>query len=438
MERKQNEEVRVRNWSGTYEYRASAVEAPTSIEEVQALVARSPRIRALGTRHSFNDLADTEGVLVTTTEIPPHFVLDAERRIVTVGAGTRYAALATYLTDEGWALHNMGSLPHISVAGAIATGTHGSGNRNGNLSTAVRALEIVGADGDLRTVRQGDPDFPGSVVALGALGVTTRVTLAVQPRYLVRQDTYRNLPWDTLLDRFAEVSGGAYSVSVFTVWASDDVEQLWVKRRVDDEGATVPDDYFGAVRDRQERPELVEGISENLTRRGTVVPWLFGLPHFRLDTPPSAGDEIQSEYFVDIADAGPALTAMRGLADRVAPHLTLTELRTMSADDLWLSPAAGRDSLAIHFTWMNHPDEVFALLPAIEDALRPFRTRPHWGKLNRFEPAQLADVYPRLGDMRDLVLRTDPQGKFRNEYLERVLGLESGGELPEVSAPMGA
>ena len=428
----------MKNWSSTYEFTAPRIVAPESIAEVQRIVAGASRVRALGTRHSFNGIADTTGTLLDVTALPEEITIDAAAGTVTASGNTRYGVVAAALEREGLALHNMGSLPHISVAGAIATGTHGSGNRNGNLSTAVRALEIVGADGELRTVRQGDPDFPGSVVALGALGVTTRVTLAVQPRYLVRQDTYRNLPWDTLLDRFAEVSGGAYSVSVFTVWASDEVEQLWVKRRVDDEGATVPDDYFGAVRDLEERPELVEGISENLTRRGTVVPWLFGLPHFRLDTPPSAGDEIQSEYFVDIADAGPALTAIRGLADRVAPHLTLTELRTMSADDLWLSPATGRDSLAIHFTWMNHPDEVFALLPAIEDALRPFGARPHWAKLNRFEPAQAADLYPRLGDMRDLVLRTDPQGKFRNEYLERVLGLEGGGELPEVTAPMGA
>jgi xylitol oxidase len=345
--------------------------------------------------------------------------------------------VAAALESRGLALHNMGSLPHISVAGAIATGTHGSGNRNGNLSTAVRALQIIGADGELRTVRQGDPDFPGSVVALGALGITTRVTLEVEPRYLVRQDTYRNLPWDTLLERFEEVSGGAHSVSVFTVWADDAVEQLWVKRRVETEDEAVPDDYFGAVRDQEERPELVEGISENLTRRGVAVPWLFGLPHFRLDTPPSAGDEIQSEYFVARMDAGAALAAVRGLADELIPHLTLTELRTMEADDLWLSPAVGRDSLAIHFTWKNHPDEVFDLLPSIEDALRPFAARTHWGKLNRFDPAQLADAYPRLGEMRELVLRHDPTGKFRNEYLDRALGIAGGGELPQVSAPIG-
>jgi xylitol oxidase len=428
----------MKNWSGTYEFTAPEIAAPESIDELRRVVAGARRARALGTRHSFNGIADTEGTLIDVTGLPEEVVIDEAAGTATASGNLRYGVLAQHLERAGFALHNMGSLPHISIAGAIATGTHGSGNGNGNLSSAVRALEIVGADGELRTVRHGDPEFPGSVVALGALGVVTKVTIAIQPRYLVRQDTYRDLSWDTLLARFPEVSGGAYSTSVFTTWDQPQVEQIWLKRRLTAEDETVPDAYFGAVRDQQPARELVAGIDENLTEHGVAVPWLFGLPHFRLDAQPSNGNEIQTEYFVALEDAGAAVGAVRALADRIAPLLTVTELRTMAGDDLWLSPASGRDSVAIHFTWQNLPDEVFDLIPAIEDALRPFSPRPHWGKLNRFTAEELQAAYPRLGDQRDLVLRHDPEGKFRNEYLDSLLGLAAGGERPGVTASMGA
>ncbi|MCU1473343.1 FAD-binding protein [Amnibacterium sp.] len=427
----------MKNWSNTYEYRAPRIVAPTTVDEVRRVVAEADRVRPLGSKHSFNGIADTTGTLVDMTALPVEVTIDEAAGTATVSGGTRYGVIAAALDAAGFALHNMGSLPHISVAGAVATGTHGSGVGLGNLSSAIRGLELVTADGDLRRVTADDPELAGSVVALGALGPAVRVTVAVEPRYLIRQDTYRGLPWDTMLGSFREVAGGAYSISVFTNWVEDEVEQLWVKRRVDSEDAQVDDRYFGAARDLEERPELVPGVTDNLTRRGVAVPWHFGLPHFRLDVPPSAGDEIQTEYFVAIDDAGAALSAVRALGDRIAPHLTVTELRTMAADGLWLSPASGRDSLAIHFTWRNHPDEVFALLPAIEEALAPFAPRPHWGKLNRVDPAGFATAYPRLGDQRELVLRHDPAGKFRNEYLDRVLGLGASEELPETSAPMG-
>ncbi len=410
----------MRNWSGTYEYRATAVEAPSTVAEVQEVVARSPRVRALGTRHSFNDLADTEGVLVTTTEIPPDFELDAERRVVTVGAGTRYAAVATFLTAEGWALHNMGSLPHISVAGAVATGTHGSGDLNGNLSTAVRGLQLVGPDGGLRWVRHGDADFAGSVVALGLLGVVVRLELAIQPSYLVRQDVYRGLPWATLLTDVPAITSAGYSVSVFTDWATDPIGQVWVKRRLESADAPVPDELAGAVRIGG-ASQIIESDDDNTTQQGIAAAWSAHLPHFRIDRTPSNGDEIQTEYFVAHADAAAALTAVRALAADIAPHLLITELRTIAADDLWLSPAYERDSLAIHFTWKNEPDAVVALTPRIEAALEPFAPRPHWGKVNTIRKAVVASRYPRFADFRALAERVDPTGKFRGPATAELL-----------------
>jgi xylitol oxidase len=413
----------VRNWSGTYEYRATSVEAPTSIAEVQELVARSPRIRALGTRHSFNDVADTDGVLVTTTEIPADFAIDEERRVLTVGAGTRYAAVASYLTDEGWALHNMGSLPHISVAGAIATGTHGSGDLNGNLSTAVRGLQLVGPDGSLRWVRQGDPDFSGSVVALGLLGVVVRVELAIEPSYLIRQDVYRGLRWADLLANVPAVTGAGYSVSIFTDWVTDPIEQVWVKRRLASLDETVPKELSGALRVGG-ASQILPSEDDNTTQQGIAGAWSAHLPHFRIDSTPSNGNEIQTEYFIDRLDAPAALAAVRELGADIAPHLLVTELRTMAADDLWISPASGRDSLAIHFTFTNDQAAVEALCPRIEAALEPFAARPHWGKVNTMPKAVVASRYPRFAEFRALVERTDPERKFVGPATAALLGAE--------------
>ena len=410
----------MRNWSGTYEYTAASVEAPTSVEDVQALVARSPKIRALGTRHSFNDLADTGGVLVTTTEIAPDFAIDEERRVVTVGAGTRYATLATYLTGKGWALHNMGSLPHISVAGAVATGTHGSGDLNGNLSTAVRGIQLVGPDGALRWVRHGDPDFAGSVVALGLLGIVVRVELAIEPPYLVRQDVYRGLPWATLLADVPAITSAGYSVSVFTDWVSDPIGQVWVKRRLESADEGVPDELAGAVR-IDGASQILESEDDNTTQQGIAGAWSAHLPHFRLDSTPSNGDEIQTEYFVAHADAAAALEAVRALGPEIAPHMLVAELRTIAADDLWLSMASGRDSLAIHLTFKNEQEAVLALTPRIEAALEPFAPRPHWGKVNTVPKAVVASRYPRFADFRALVARVDPDRTFSGPSTDALL-----------------
>ena len=412
------------NWAGTLEYQAADIVDATTIDEVSSLVAGAERIRALGTRHSFSDIADTDALLVTVTEIEPDFVLDDEARTVTVGAGTRYGILARYLEDNGWALHNMGSLPHISIAGAIATGTHGSGNGNGVLSTAVSALEFVTADGELRTVRRGEPGFDGLVVGLGAFGVVVRITLDIQPSFQVRQDVFRGLPWDVLLDDVEGVTSLGYSVSVFTDWVEDTIANFWVKTRLDS-GVDVPDEWNGAKRDIVSAGSLWETSDDNLNEQGGKPgPWLERLPHFRLDRIPSNGDEIQTEYFVPRSQGGDALRAVRALGEKIAPHLIITELRTAAADDLWLSMAYQRDSLIIHFTWKNEPDAVLALLPQIEEALAPFEARPHWGKLNTVDAATLSRLYPRLPEFRALAAEWDPTGAFRNAALDRLIFTE--------------
>ena len=416
----------LRTWAGTYTFTAPHLVEATSIAEVQRVVSEAAaagrRVRALGTRHSFNGLADTDGTLVSIAGIDPDPVLDEAAGTVTVGSGIRYGELAVWLEARGTALHNLGSLPHISVGGATSTATHGSGNRNGVLATSVRGLEFVSADGSLITVRQGDPDFAGLVVGLGASGIVVRSTLAIEPSFTMRQDSFVGLPWDVALEQLETVTGAAYSVSLFTDWLGDSIPLMIWKTRLDgsDTGGGVPDEWRGAQRLSGPETGLFGTATDNHTTSGGIPgPWLERLPHFRLDATPSLGDEIQTEYFVDRADGPSALRAVRALGERIAPHLHITELRTTTADELWLSGSFGRDTLAIHFTWKNEPEAVLALLPDIQAALAPFDARPHWGKVNTVDAATLALVHPRLADARALFERYDPAGVFSNGYLEQ-------------------
>lgn len=410
-------------WARTYDFRATRLHHPKTLDELRQIVAATPRIRALGTRHSFNDVADSSE-LVSLVDRDPHYDLDTEKLTVTVAAGTRYGVLAGWLNARGYALHNMGSLPHISIAGAISTGTHGSGNGNGSLSTAVSGIQLVTSAGDVVELDRQLPGFDGMVVSLGALGIITRVTLDIQPSYQVRQDVYRKLSWDAVLADVEGVTGSAYSVSLFTNWLGDTLDQAWLKTRlVDGMPTELPDTFFGGQRAGSTTAIISERDDNTTVQGGIPGPWSERLPHFRADSTPSSGDEIQSEYFVDRADASRALGALRELGTDIAPLLIVTELRTTAPDSLWLSPAYQRPSLAIHFTWKNEPAKVLALLPRIERALAPFDARPHWGKVFTRTADQLTPLYERASDFAALVREFDPAGKFRNAYLNRVLGL---------------
>jgi xylitol oxidase len=410
----------LRNWSGTYQFTARKVIAARTIGEVQRVVAAGGRVRALGTRHSFNDLADNGATLVSVTGIAADPVVDEAAGTVTVGAGTSYGALAAWLQDHGWALFNLGSLPHISIAGATATGTHGSGSRNRVLSAAVAGLEYVAADGELRHVNRSAPEFDGMPVGLGAFGIVVRVTLDIEPTYLVRQDAYTGLSWDRALADLDAIMDAAYSVSLFTDWRGESLHAAWVKRRVGNPGDDdTPPEFFGARRDPGP-VTFIDAPADNLTVLGSAGPWSQRLPHFRLDSTPSNGNEIQSEYFVDRRHGAAALAAVRRRSDTITPLLLVSEIRSIAEDRLWLSGSYGRDTLAIHFTWHNRPGEVDAVLWDVEEALAPFAARPHWGKVSHVTEGQVAERYPRLGDARALFERLDPDGRFSNGRLERL------------------
>ena len=414
---------RLRNWAGNLEYAAARVHHPTSVAEVREIVRRGRSLKVLGSRHSFNRIADTDGELIVLDRLPPVLEIDRDRGTVTVDGGARYGELCAALAREGLALHNMASLPHISVAGASATATHGSGDRNANLASAVAGMELVAGDGEVVALsRERDAErLRGAAVGLGALGVVTRLTLDVQPAYELRQDVYEGLALDRVIEELDAITGSGYSVSLFTRWRDAAVDQLWLKRRVADaaDDAPAPRALFGGTLADAPRHPIVTMPAGNCTAQlGARGPWHERLPHFRMEFTPSAGDELQTDYLVPRRHAARALRAVHALGDRIAPLLQVSEIRTVAADDLWMSPCRGEDCVSLHFTWTPDGAGVAALLPALDAALAPMGGRPHWGKLFDTPPARLRALYPRLPDFRRLVAELDPAGKFRNAFLE--------------------
>jgi xylitol oxidase len=393
------------------------------MEELQQLVAGSEHVRALGSRHSFNDIADSPGTLAVLDLMDPGTSVDPDTMTVTVSGGTRYGTLAAELERQGYALHNLASLPHISIAGAVATATHGSGDANPNLAAAVAGLEMVTANGDVLVSRRGDPGFEGMVVALGALGIVSRLTLDIEPSYDVSQNVFENLAWDEVLDSFDEVTSAAYSVSLFTDWSGETIGQAWLKRRMDSADSAAADlRRFGGTPAVEARHPLPGVPGSSCTQQmGVPGPWSDRLAHFRMDFNPSKGDELQSEYLIPREHAVDALITMRRLSSLVTPLLLVAEVRTMAADNLWLSPNYGRDGIGLHFTWRQDQGAVEAVLPLLEKELAPFTARPHWGKLFSAGAADIRPLYPRFGDFTALADRLDPTGKFRNRFLDRTV-----------------
>lgn len=401
-----------RNWAGNVAYAATELRRPVTVPEVQELVAQSPWVKPLGSRHSFNDIADTRGVLIDVSALREPIRIDEQRRRVEVPGGIRYGELAQYLEPQGWALANLASLPHISVAGAVATATHGSGDDNPTLSAAVVEVDLVTGTGELLTLRRGhDQDFAGAVVSVGALGVVTRLVLDIEPTFSMRQDLYLGLRWADLMEHFDEVFAAGYSVSVNPDLALGDRSRIRVKSRATE----APDELVGAARVLSER-KVPQGATD---RTGAPGPWLDRLPHFQLGFTPSFGDEMQTEYLLPREHGAAALQALRPLAAELRPLLHSIEVRTMCADDLWLSSAYERATVGIHFTWRLIDQELVSqLLPRIEDALGPFEPRPHWGKLF----ARCNTELPRTAEFRRLRDRLDPERRFANSFTARVLG----------------
>jgi xylitol oxidase len=411
-----------RNWAGNYTYRAQKLHRPSTIEQVQEIISKAPGVRVLGSRHSFNGIADSSE-LITLEAMPTDVVVDHAANTISFNAALKYGELVEALSAESVALHNLASLPHISVAGAVATATHGSGDTNGNLATAVRSLELVTSGGEIIEASRGDPDFDGLVVGLGAPGAVTRITLDVEPAYEVRQRVFEGLSWEALFEHFDEITSCGYSVSVFTRWA-EAIDQVWVKSRVTEEPEEVEGDLFGAVAAAGDRHPIVGLDATPCTPQlGRPGLWSDRLPHFRMGYTPSSGEELQSEYVFPRRYAVEAIEAVGTLSERIRPILQVSEIRTVAADQLWMSMNYGEDTVGIHFTWKPDRDAVESLLVQLETALAPFEARPHWGKLFNADAAAIAALYERMPDFIRLVERLDPREAFRNAWLKaHVLG----------------
>ncbi len=409
------------NWAGNVAFAAPGFYRPSSLSELQALVARSARIRVLATGHSFNDLADSPGAQVSLAGLPPEVSVDSAASVARVAAGLSYAELAVRLDARGFALRNLASLPHISVGGATATATHGSGTANQNLAAAVVGLTLVTADGDLMELDRAD----GAVVHLGALGVVSSLTVALVPSFDVSQLVYENLPLEVLDDRFTDVMTSAYSVSLFTDWRAPRLTQVWIKQRLDVPAPLIHEASWFTATPASAARNPVPGASPDACTVQLGVPgrWYDRLPHFRPEFKPSAGDELQSEYLLPVAHAVPALHALNQIRDRLAPVLQICEIRVVAADQLWLSPCYRQDSVAFHFTWIADAAAVRPVVTLAERQLAPFGPRPHWGKVFTTPREDLHARYERLPDFLDLMRRFDPSGKFRNAYTARCLGL---------------
>ncbi|MEO7989146.1 MAG: FAD-binding protein [Chryseolinea sp.] len=413
------------NWAGNLEYSTSNVHYPKTIEEVQQLVKQCDKLRALGSRHSFNKIADSTENQVSTKELNKVIALDKVANTVTVEAGMKYGELCQYLDENGYALHNLASLPHISIGGSCATATHGSGVKNGNLSTGVSAIEFVNAKGDIVALSKNDGDsFYGAVVGLGAMGIVTKLTLDLLPTFKMQQVVYRNLPMSELENNFLTIMSSGYSVSLFTDWRNKNINEVWIKSKIEEgsSAAEILPELYGAKLATKNMHPVEELDAANCTdQMGAPGVWYERMPHFKMGFTPSAGKELQAEYFVPIKHGYEAMMAVEKLHDKISPHLFISEIRSVAADDLWMSPCYKKDCIAIHTTWKQEWDEVMNLLPLMEEQLAPFNPRPHWAKLFTLSPTVLQSRIEKLEDFKKLVGHYDSDGKFRNEFLDKNL-----------------
>ena len=408
----------MQNWSKNIEFNDRKYFQPESISELQELIRTNQKIRVRGTAHCFNDIADTSSYAINLSKMPKTIEVDVEKKSVLVAAGLKYGELAPVLHEQGWALDNLASLPHISIAGSISTGTHGSGVKNKNLANQVISFDVVTAEGEIRHIDRSNPAFSAMVVGLGLGGIVYQYELRIEPTYEIRQVVYPNIPLDILQRNFDPIMSTAYSVSYFTDWGSDQVGNLWCKFRADE---VIPDSIGGCAQADKKYHPITSVNPEACTEQlGVPGDWHQRLSHFKLEFTPSVGEEIQTEFFIDRKDASAAIEVLSKLGDEITPLLWITELRTIAADDLWLSGAYQRDTLGIHFTWKKE-DAIYPVVEKVEAALRPFNYRPHWGKVFTAEAQYLKSVYPKMSEFKALVEALDPNKKFENTFTRRFL-----------------
>ncbi|MEK9741287.1 MAG: D-arabinono-1,4-lactone oxidase [Flavobacteriaceae bacterium] len=415
----------LKNWAGNLQYNAVETRYPRSTQELQTVIVQLDKAKALGTMHCFNKIADTTGIQLSTKNLTSVYEIDEINQTVTVDSGIKYGDLGVYLNQRGWALHNLASLPHISVGGSCATATHGSGINNGNLTSAIVGFEILYANGDLNWI---DPTidnefFNATAVNLGALGIITKVKLRIEPTYSIKQFVFENLSIDQLETHFDSIMGAGYSVSFFTHWLNNNIDQVWVKCKIDQEFDGMNLFYGSSPAIKDLHPIKVNSPVNCTPQLGLEGPWHERLPHFRMDFTPSNGDELQSEYFIDRVDAFKAIKAIIPYAEEMQDFLYISEIRCIAKDNFWMSTAFDRESVALHFTWKPKPKEVYAFLPKLEFILSQFSARPHWGKIFTTQKERIFELYPKALEFVSLKKELDSNGIFSNQFTHSVLGV---------------
>ena len=438
LSRSKNRIKKIKNWAGNLTYSSKQYLEPDSIEKIQYLVSKYDRLKVLGSRHSFSTIADSRYNHISLNKLNRIIEINEESKTVDIQAGVNYGELSPILHARGYALHNLASLPHISVSGACATGTHGSGINNGNLPTAVSGIEFINSDGELISLSSNHKNFNGIIVGLGGFGIVTKLTLNIEKTYNVRQKVFQFLPRESLEKNFDEIFSSGYSVSIFTDWQTNKFNQLWIKSRSrKDEIFESGSEFFGTIPAKKnlhpvtdssfhKNDSSIDDAHINCTEQmGVSGPWHERLPHFKMNFTPSSGVELQSEFFLPYKFALDGIDALQRLSKQIDPLLIISEIRVVKADNFWMSPSYKRDSIVFHFTWKQDYEALKKLLPVIEKALHPFEARPHWGKISFISPERLDSLYPKINNFKTLLRDYDPNGKFINAYLKEKLQIST-------------
>ncbi|MEW2545413.1 D-arabinono-1,4-lactone oxidase [Streptomyces sp. NPDC047002] len=426
-----------RNWAGNVAARPARTAAPGSAAEVaqvvRAAAADGLKVKAVGTGHSFTAAAATDGVLIRPDRLTGILALDRAAGTVTVAAGTPMRALNAALARAGLSLTNMGDIMAQTVAGAVSTGTHGTGRASASIAAQITALELVRADGTpLRCSREENPDvFAAARVGLGALGVLTSVTFAVEPVFLL---TAREEPmgFERVLAEFDEhVAGNEH----FEFYWFPHTSNCNTKRNNRSAGPAAPPGLLRGWLDDEvlsngafkvacsvgrAAPAAIPAIAR-VSSRALSARTYTDIP-YKVFTSPRRVRFVEMEYAVPRAAAPAALRELKAAVDRSPLRVSFpVEVRTAPADDIALSTASGRDSayIAVHL-YRGTPHQAY--FGAVERIMVAHGGRPHWGKLHSRDAEYLAGVYPRFGEFTTVRDRLDPDRVFGNDYLRRVLG----------------
>jgi L-gulono-1,4-lactone dehydrogenase len=426
------------NWSGLATAHPAQLIAPADATEVaDAVVAAGNnglRVKMVGAGHSFTDIAVTDGLMLRPDRLVGIVGVDRDTMTVTVLGGTPLHVLNERLHGLGLALHNMGDVDRQSVAGAISTGTHGTGGHWASLSAQVAALELVTADGSLlrASTTENSEVFHAARVGLGALGILTAVTFMVEPAFTL-EAVERPMSWAEVVDGFDAMVAENHHAEAYWFPHTDRMLTKRDNRTLDEPR---PLSRLRAYVDDRLLSNTVFGI---VNRVGNAVPRSIGTINqvsaralsartfsdasYRVFTSPRRVVFREMEYALPRAAGMAALADVRRLIDRSGWRISFpVEIRYAPADDVWLSTASGRDSVYLAFH-VNAQTDHTAYFTGVEAVLKEYDGRPHWGKLHTRSATDLAPAYPHFADFLAVRDRLDPDRLFTNRYLDRVLGL---------------